>query len=220
MIIDDFELIRDAWTLILQTDGRFEVIDKIGNSAKVEAHIKKKHPDLVLLDINMAPLDGFEVLAIIRKEAPSTKVIAVSLHRQTVYVKKMMKEGANGYVTKNSSAQELIHAIDVVMKGDRYICKEIKNSMAEQALNIETPGVRKLTTRELEVIRFLKQGLSSKQMAEKLGVTVKTIEVHRHNILKKLNVSNSIAAVEVAKAQGLRTYAQLKSETSIEANCL
>lgn len=203
MIIDDHELIRDAWTAILQSENKYQIIDKIGDSAKVEDRITKLHPDVILLDINMSPLDGFEVLKIIRSKSPSSKVIGVSMHSQTSYVKKMLKEGANGYVTKNSSAQELLQAIDAVMKGERYICKEIKNAFADQVLQNEISPIAKLTPREIQIIRLLMKGLSSKQIADTIFLTPKTVEVHRHNILKKLKVNNSLAAVEIAKAHGL-----------------
>ena len=203
MIIDDHALIRDAWTMILTTNKRFEITDKIGDPAEVENILKTRMPDLVLLDINMSPLDGFEILSLIRKLSPKTKVIAVSMHNQTAYVKKMIKSGARGYITKNSSAQELLHGIEIVLKGGRYICKEVKNALATQMIEGERTKIDRLTVREIEIIKCLREGLSSKDIATKLSLTTKTVEVHRHNILKKLEVKNSIAAIEIANAYGL-----------------
>jgi len=203
MIIDDHELIRDAWTILLSKDGRFQITEKIGDPEEVEEKLKKKQPDLVLLDINLGPKDGFEVLELIKKYSPNSKVIAVSMHNQTIYVKRMIKGGAKGYITKNSSAQEFLHGIEMVMKGGRYICKEVKNVLAAQMLAGERSKVNKLTYREIEIIKCLREGLSSKEIAAKLSLTTKTIEVHRHNILKKLEVKNSIAAIEIANAYGL-----------------
>ena len=203
MIIDDFELVRDAWTSLLQTEGKFDIVGKIGDGREVEDCVRNTKPQVVLLDINMRPLDGFEVLQIIKKESPGTKVIAVSMHSQTVYAKRMLREGASGYVTKNSPSREFIHAIEVVMKGGKYVCKEVKDALAELVMKDEASPVEKLSPREVEIMRYMSKGLSSKQIAEKLSVTVKTVEVHRHNILKKLDVNNSIAAVNVAKEHGL-----------------
>jgi two-component system invasion response regulator UvrY len=203
MIIDDHALVRDAWTIMLQSEGRFNIIDAISNGAEVEERIGVQHPDIVLLDINMAPLDGFAILDIIRKVSPATKVIAVSMHDQTVYVKRMIRAGASGYVTKNSSSGELSLAIDVVLKGGRYICKEVRNALAELALGLKRSNIENLTAREIEVIRCMREGLSSKQIAERLSLTVKTVEAHRHNILKKLDVNNSISVIELANSYGL-----------------
>ena len=202
MIIDDHALIRDAWTMILESEG-FEITAKIGNSSEASAILERNHPDLVLLDINMAPINGFEILALIRKISPKTKVIAVSMHTQTAYVRRMIKGGARGYITKNSSAQEFLHGIQEVMKGGKYISKEIKNALAAQMIDGDRTNVGKLTPREIEVINCLREGLSSKQIAAQLSLTVKTVEVHRHNILKKLNVKNSISAIELVNAYGL-----------------
>jgi two-component system, NarL family, invasion response regulator UvrY len=203
MIIDDHALIRDAWTMLLSKDDRFQITEKIGDPEKVEEKVRKNQPNLILLDINMGPKDGFEVLELIKKYSPNSRVIAVSMHDQTIYVKRMMKGGAKGYITKNSSAQELLHGIEVVMKGGRYICKEVKNALATQMLEGERSKINKLTAREIQIIKCLREGLSSKEVATKLSLTVKTVEVHRHNILKKLEVKNSIAAIEIANAYGL-----------------
>jgi two-component system invasion response regulator UvrY len=203
MIIDDHLLVRDAWSVMLRTQKKYKIVAQIGDSTQVEKHLKETHPDVVLLDINMAPLDGFEVLGIIREQSPSTKVIAVSMHSQTVYAKRMMRAGARGYVTKNSPGEELLDAIDVVVNGGKYICKEIKNAFVNQVLEDRQTDINKLTSREIEVIKCLRQGLSSKEIAEQLSIAIKTVEAHRHNILKKLRVNNTVAAIEIANAYGL-----------------
>ena len=203
MIVDDHALIRDAWTMLLSKDERFQITEKIGSPEEVEEKVRKGQPDLILLDINMGSKDGFEVLEVIKKFSPQSKVIAVSMHNQTIYVKRMIKGGAKGYITKNSSAQEFLQGIEVVLKGGRFMCKEVKNALASQMLGGEESKINKLTSREIEIIRFLREGLSSKEIANKLAVTTKTVEVHRHNILKKLEVKNSIAAIEIANASGL-----------------
>ena len=204
IIIDDHALIRDSWAMILKSTGKYEIIDKIGNTTDVANLLELKKPDLVLLDINMVPLDGFEVLKIIRKLSQDIKVIIVSMHSQTAYVKSMLRNGANGYVTKNSQQQELLEAVAAVMNGDIFICNEVKNIMAKEAMgDNQAPGLEDLTARELEIIRWLREGLASREIAEKLGITTKTVEVHRHNILKKLNVKNSSELIEFVNVHGL-----------------
>jgi len=203
VIIDDHELIRDAWTVLLESTEKFRILEKIARSEEVERRIKQLQPDLVLLDVNMSPVDGFEVLRIIKSQSPTSKVIAVSIYNQLIYARRMMKEGAKGYVTKNSSANELLNAIDVVMKGSKYVCKEIRHAITEQVFEEEDRSVEKLTGREIDIVKHLRTGLSSKEIADKLSITVKTVQAHRYNIFKKLQVKNAIAAIEVINSLGI-----------------
>jgi len=203
VIIDDHELIRDAWTVLLESTEKFRILEKIARSEEVERRIKQLQPDLVLLDVNMSPVDGFEVLRIIKSQSPTSKVIAVSIYNQLIYARRMMKEGAKGYVTKNSSANELLNAIDVVMKGGKYVCKEIRHAITEQVFEEEDRNVEKLTGREIDIVKHLRTGLSSKEIADKLSITVKTVQAHRYNIFKKLQVKNAIAAIEVINSLGI-----------------
>jgi len=203
MIIDDHELIRDAWTILLSKDGRFQITEKLGDPEEVEEKLKKKQPDLVLLDINLGSKDGFEVLELIKKYSPNSKVIAVSMHNQTIYVKRMIKGGAKGYITKNSSAQEFLHGIEMVMKGGRYICKEVKNVLAAQMLAGERSKVNRLTYREIEIIKCLREGLSSKEIAAKLTVTEEAVKGQVKNILSKLGANDRTHAAVIGLRNGI-----------------
>jgi DNA-binding NarL/FixJ family response regulator len=119
------------------------------------------------------------------------------MHSQPAYAKKMLQMGAKGYVTKNSSHEEMFTAIDTVMGGKNYICAEIKNIISEQALQDEPsgPSTNELSLREIEIIKLLKEGLSSKEIASRLQISARTAEVHRHNILKKLGLKNTASLI-------------------------
>lgn len=197
LIADDHKLIRETWSYILNNDDRFEVIAECGDSEKAVEMSKAKRPQIVLMDINMTPISGFEATERIRKLSPSSKVIGVSMHSQPAYAKKMLQIGARGYVTKNSSKEEMIKAILEVHNGNKYICDEIKNNISELVLedNKEAPNVNALTEREIQIINLIKEGMSSKEMAQQLNISLKTVEVHRHNILKKLKLKNSASLV-------------------------
>lgn len=205
LIVDDQTLIRDTWANFLRQDSRFDSVEATGDGIEAINFIRDKKPDLLLLDINMGPLDGFEVLQNSKKHSPGTRVIIVSLYSQVNYVKKMMKFGASGYVTKNSHVDEFVKAISEVLSGKTYICQEIKDILAQQTMNGDNPGnkVNQLTSREIEIIRYLKEGLSSKAIGEKLFITSKTVEVHRYKILKKLGLRNSVALVEYLNKYGI-----------------
>ena len=204
MIVDDHTLIRETWSFLLGRDENFEVIAEVGDGEQAVEIAKQKRPNIVLLDINMVPLNGFDVLKLIRKFSPGSKVIAVSMHSQPAYAKKMLRLGARGYVTKNSPRQEMIDAINDVNDGNIYICQEVKNILSDQMLGEdEGAGLNLLSEREIEVINQIKDGLSSKEIADKLGISIKTVEVHRHNILKKLKVKNTASLINYINSTGL-----------------
>jgi two-component system invasion response regulator UvrY len=149
------------------------------------------------MDINLPGINGIEATQQIRKFSPASRILGVSLHTQPTYARKMIQKGAMGYVTKNSSREEMFKAIMEIQGGNRYICDEIKNILSEQVINGDDQqgGLNALSQREIEIIHFIKKGNSSKEIAESLDISVKTVEVHRYNILKKLNLKNSAALV-------------------------
>ena len=197
LIADDHKLIRDTWSYILNNDTRFIVIAECGDSEQAVEMSRTKKPNIVLMDINMLPISGFEATERIRKASPTSKIIGVSMHSQPAYAKKMLQIGARGYVTKNSSKEEMMKAIMEVYEGNKYICEEIKNNISELVLeeNKEVPNVNALTEREIQIINLIKEGMSSKEIAQNLNISLKTVEVHRHNVLKKLKLKNSASLV-------------------------
>lgn len=197
LIADDHKLIRETWSFILNNDPRFEAVAECGDSEEAVEVAKVKRPNIILMDINMTPISGFEATEKIRKVSPASKIIGVSMHSQPAYAKKMLQIGARGYVTKNSSKEEMIKAIMEVQNGNKYICDEIKNNISELVLeeNKDTPNVNALTEREIQIINLIKEGFSSKEIATQLNISLKTVEVHRHNILKKLKLKNSASLV-------------------------
>jgi len=197
LIADDHKLIRETWSYILNSDPRFKVIASCGNGEEAIELAKEKHPGVILMDINMTPFSGLEATKEIRKIIPDSKIIGVTMHSQPAYAKKMLQIGARGYVTKNSSKEEMIKAILEVYQGNKYICEEIRNILSDQSLdeNENSPNINTLTEREMQIINLIKQGFSSKEIATDLEISLKTVEVHRHNILKKLKLKNSASLV-------------------------
>lgn len=203
LIADDHKLIRDTWSFILNTDQRFKVVAECSNGEEAVEQAKLKRPQIVLMDINMTPVSGLEATKQIRKVSPGSRIIGVSMHSQPAYAKKMLQIGAKGYVTKNSSREEMFKAIMEVHKGNRYICDEVKNIISEQIMDDgPSQGINSLSERELQIVKLIKEGFSSKEISSQLNISLKTVEVHRHNILKKLNLKNSAALVNY-----INTYA-------------
>ncbi|HEV8282887.1 MAG TPA: response regulator transcription factor [Chitinophagaceae bacterium] len=197
VVVDDHQLVREMWAHIFAGDEKIEVIGESGEFEKAIEMIKLKRPDIVLLDINLPPASGLDAVPLIRKFSPGTKIIAVSMHSQPAYAKKMLRLGAKAYVTKNSSRQEIFRAVEEVMNGSIYICSEIKDNISDEMLKgeLNQPTIKDLSLREIEIIRLIKNGLSSKEIAVALHISVRTAEVHRHNILKKLKLRNTASLI-------------------------
>ena len=195
LVTDDHKLIREAWVSIINRDPRFFVIAECGSGEEAIALAKQFHPDVVIMDINLPGISGIETIPLIRKFSPASKILGISMHTQPTYAKKMMKKGAMGYVTKNSSREEMFNAIVEINNGGKYICEEIKNIFWEQSETESPTGFNSLSDREIEVIGLIKKGHSSKEIAEMLSLSVKTVEVHRYHILRKLNLKNAASLV-------------------------
>lgn len=205
LLVDDHKLIRESWAFILNRDDRFRVIGETSNAEEAIGIAKSKAPKIVLMDINMSPVNGFETTKLVRKFSPGSKIIAISMHSMPVYARKMFQMGAMGYVTKNSSKDELLTAILEVYKGRKYICEEVKHLLAQQELEEDSgkPGMKIHSRHELDVVKIIREGDSSKEIAVKLGISLKTVKVHRYNILKKLSLKNTASLVDFVNAQGL-----------------
>ena len=203
MIVDDHTLIRETWSFLLGKNENFDVVAECGDGERAIELARDKRPDVVLLDINMAPMSGFDVLKMIRKYSPGSKIIGVSMHSQPAYAKKMLRLGAKGYVTKNSPRQEMLEAISEVSNNRVYICQEVKNILSDQLLNNDqvNPDINNLSDREMQIVRALKEGQSSKEIASDLNISLKTVEVHRHNILKKLKLKNTVSLINFINSQ-------------------
>ena len=197
LLAEEYNLVRDIWTTLLNNDGRFHVIATSSNIPETLQILSKGNPDVLILDIQTSAISIIETVCTIGLLSPGKpRILVVSSRSQPEYAQKIMQSGATGFVTKNSSKQELLSAITEVHRGKKYLCREIVDNFTGLGLGYQShPHTTKLTERELEIIKFIKIGQSSKEIAAILQIAFKTVEVHRHNILKKLNLSNSSALV-------------------------
>ena len=197
LIADDHKLIRQTWEFVFNSDDRFQVIGQSASGEEAIEASRQLRPAIVIMDINLPGMNGVEATTQIRKYSPGSKIIGVSMHTQPSYAKVIMKSGAMGYVTKSSSREEMFKAVLEVHAGNKYICEEIKNILSDSLMDNETDrnGINSLSQREIEIISQIKNGDSSKEIAAQLNLSVKTVEVHRYNILKKLKLKNTAALV-------------------------
>src|SRR6185312_3651239 len=203
LIAEDHKLIRETWTYILNNDGRFSVVASCSDSAEAVRLAEEEKPDVILMDINMTPLNGFEATAKFAMVSPDSRVIGLSFYSEILFVKKMLAAGAKGYVTKNSGRAEMYEAIIAVHNGDLFVCEEIRSKGFDMKLRPDDDYtcVESLTNKEIQISQCIRQGLRSKEIADKLNISIKTVEVHRHNILRKLHVKNSISLVNLLNSK-------------------
>lgn len=197
VIADDHLLIAETWATLINMDPDFEVVKVFDNTQTLVEEISDIKPDIAILDININPFSGIEATKMIRRLAPGTKIIGVSMHNQPSFAKKMMRNGAMGYVTKSSNKNEMYEAIRSVMRGEKFICAEIQRNITNQVLMDDDDNkLSRLTEREIEIIKLIKNGSTNKEIAEKLFLSPRTVETHRARILKKLDLKNSLSLVK------------------------
>jgi DNA-binding NarL/FixJ family response regulator len=202
LIVDDHQLIREAWTAILQMTNRIKVIGTAETAEEAYEICSVYRPEVVLMDINLKNSNGFDATEKICNSLPKTRVIGLSLHEDVALVKKFLSKGAKGYLSKNTSREELVAAIDAVMNDKIYLAADIKEKFINQIIDTDKPAEKELTNKEIEIVTLISQGFTSKEIAEKIYISVRTVETHRHNILKKLNIPNAAQLSSWAKDKG------------------
>jgi DNA-binding NarL/FixJ family response regulator len=203
IIIDDHQLIAQAWASLLEGAEDIKVVGTADNANGAYDLAMELRPQIALMDIQLKGSNGLDATEMICNSLPKTRVIGLSLHDDISYVKKFLSLGAKGYLTKNTSKTELLEAIRAVNAGEVYIAKELKDRFFTSLLNIDNQEAKKeLTLKEIEIVKLISQGLTSKEIGEKLFISPRTVETHRHNILKKLNLQNAAQLSSWANEKG------------------
>jgi len=203
LIVDDHKLIGEAWSSLLKDAPNIQVVGLADNVDDAYSMAHSYKPDIVLMDINLGAGSGFDATERINDSMPKTRVIGLSLHDDITYVKKFLSIGAKGYLTKNTNKGELIDAIHSVYKGETIIGSDIKDRYFTSLLNVQSGDTKKeLTMKEIEIVKLISKGFTSKEIAEQLFISHRTVETHRHNILKKLDMPNAAQLSSWAKEKG------------------
>jgi DNA-binding NarL/FixJ family response regulator len=205
VIADDFLLLRTAWPLLLHTNPNFEVVGTTPDGRATVDFIKAyKDVDVILMDINMPVLNGIEATVEIDNIAPWIKVIGLSMYSEFHYANKMLKAGAKGFVTKSADKDELFRAIIDVYNNIPYISPSISKTFHERLNeNGEIKTKNDLSSREIDIIKGIINGQTSKEIAEELSISSKTVDVHKTNIFKKLNVHNTASMTKKVMEEGI-----------------
>lgn len=195
LIADDQQLFIEGIKTILEINQEFLVAETAQNGLEAIEKVKRCRPGVVLMDINMPGMDGLDSCIRIKKEFPEVKVLILSSYSNLEFVANAMHSGADGYLLKNSSIQTLTTAIRHIWEGDKFVSPELRNLNLSVQMNI--------SRRELEILKLIGSGMSAKEIAEKLHLSVHTIETHRKNIQSKLGLKNQSMLVKYAVERGL-----------------
>jgi two-component system, NarL family, response regulator NreC len=206
VITDDHRLIREGLKSLLETQG-FQVVGEAGDGRNAVKLVKRLDPHAVIVDISMPGLNGIEATRQIHQEAPQVKVIVLSMRSDRRAVLAAFAAGASGYLLKEAAFEEMVVAINVVLKGQTYLSPAIahvvvRNSIEHWSASAEPLG-RGISSREREILQLVAEGRSSKEMAESLYVSVKTIETHRKQIMNKLNLHSIAELTKYAVREGV-----------------
>lgn len=191
-LLDDHKIIRDGIKSILIQSDKFMVAGEEGDPIKFIEIIQKLDIDILLLDISLPHISGFQVIPKVRKERPDVKIVVLSMHNDPEFMQRCLMLGAQGYLPKDIDAQEFLKAMERVYSGEVYTSQKPANGSKATG----NSGI--LTQREIEILLLLSNGFSSKQIATELSISIRTVETHRLNIMKKLGTSNSAETISVA----------------------
>lgn len=195
IIADDHWMVRDGIKQLLELDNEFNIIAEVGTGSECLGAIKDTEAEVLLLDINLPELNGLEVLSQIRKNEYDIKVVFLTIHNEPEYVNKAMELGANGYVLKDSSSDELKKAIRLVIENNEFIDPVLIPQLYSDCANVyKRTNDANLTEREFDVLKLLSQGLFNKEIGYQLGISEKTVKNHVSNIFRKINVSDRTQA--------------------------
>lgn len=204
-ITDDHEMIRNGIDSLFENYPNIIINGKYNNAQETISALKTAQPDVLLLDINLPDIDGIELCKTLLKAHPKLKIIALSNFDETSFVKRILKNGALGYLLKNTNTEELVEAIETVLKNEQYLQKDIQKKLLNRSIGQQKKDTLniKLTRRETEVLHCIYEELTTQETAAKLFISPKTVETHRMNLMSKLGAKNSVGIIKTAISKDL-----------------
>ena len=203
ILVDDHQMLRDGLRNLIEQKANLQIIGEASNGREAIKLCAKLIPDVVITDVSMPNLNGIESAKQIIKENPEIKIIGLSMHANRKFVQSMFKAGGYGYLLKDGDVNELITAITTVMQNRKYLSKNINQDYLHSLNNDEDS--KQISSRETEVLQLLTEGKSSKEIAELLFLSPKTVDVHRNNLMKKLELYTIPELTKYAIREGLTT---------------
>jgi len=207
VLADDHHIVRRGLRTLLEAEGEFAVIGEEADGLKVVALIERLRPDVLLLDVQMPGLNGLEITRQIVQRAFKTRVIILSMHANETYVQEALRYGAHGYVLKDADPSEMVEAVRDVSAGRRYLSRALSeraiDAYAEKAQAAPADAYDMLTTREREVLHLAAESSSTSEIAARLGISPRTVETHRENLMRKLGLLSQTDLIRYALRRGI-----------------
>ena len=208
VLAEDHTILREGLRALLSADPKFEIVGEAADGREAVRFVEKLGPDLVMMDLSMPRMTGMDAIREIKKRYPETKIIALTVHKTEEYLQTTLQAGANAYVLKDATHDELLMAIESVLQGQIYLSpgvseKVIEGYLAGKESRRSSSMLGLLSPREREVLKLVAEGYKNKEIAADLCISLKTVEKHRANLMKKLDLHNAAALTAYAIAQGL-----------------
>jgi two-component system, NarL family, response regulator NreC len=203
LLADDHALVRQGFRMILEAQPDMEIVGQAGNGREAVELAEKLKPDVVVMDVAMPELNGTEATRRLAASTPRTRVLALSMHKDSVYVREILRAGARGYLLKDSGDTDLVAAVRAVAKGEGYISPAVSDAVLSDYRKHVSDPVDLLTGREREVLQSIAEGKTNKEIATALNLSVYTVEAHRGRIMEKLNLHSTGELVRFALRNGL-----------------
>ena len=208
VIAEDHTILRDGLRALISSQNNLEVIGEAGDGREAVRIVDNLEPDLLLIDLSMPKMNGIEAIKEIKNQHPDIKIIILTVHKSDEYIFASLKAGANGYMLKDASQNELLLAIQYVLNGKSYISPSISDRVIDAYLNTAPKDTTfsvldNLTSREREILKLIAEGYTNKKIADHLCISLKTVEKHRGNLMNKLDLRNTAALTTFAIENGL-----------------
>ena len=203
LLADDHAVVRQGFRMILAGQPDMEIVGEAGNGREAVELSEKLQPDVVVMDVAMPELNGIEATRRLATSAPRARVLALSMHKDSVYVREILRAGARGYLLKDAIDSDLLAAVRALAQGDGYLSPAISDAVLSDYRKHVTDPIDLLTTREREVLQMIAEGKTNKEIASTLHLSVYTVDAHRGHIMEKLNVHSTTDLVRFAVRQGL-----------------
>lgn len=207
LLVDDHEIVRGGLIMLLNSQNNIQIVADKSNVSDALDYIHSNEVDIVITDISMPGKSGFELIQELKSEKSKTKSLVLSMHLEESYIIKAIDNGASGYLLKDSDESEFVEAINEIYQGKTYFSKKVSEILAKCYINfregIHLKGLKQITSRELDVLKCVVEGSSTKQIAGELFISQKTVDSHRHNLMKKLRAKNVADLVRISIEQKL-----------------
>jgi two-component system, NarL family, response regulator NreC len=203
LLADDHAVVRQGFKMILSAQPDMEIVGEAGNGREAVDLAEQLHPDIVVMDVAMPELNGIEATRRLAASAPHARVVALSMHKDSVYVREILRAGARGYLLKDSPAPDLLAAVRAVASGEGFLSPAVSDAVLNDYRRHVTNPVDLLSSREREVLQMLAEGKTNKEIAGILNLSVYTVDAHRGRIMEKLNLHSINELVRFAVRNGL-----------------